>query len=79
MPEPRTRDNLLGVYILTDEVIRPLPEEVTKRRCADEAERGTRFRKLCGMLGLRAAVHEDGTLDITIGITKGVMPWSGSG
>ena len=48
------------------------------RRRADEDARGTRFRKLYAMLGLRAAIHADGTLEITVGATgeatKGVMP-----
>jgi len=48
---------------------------------AAEAERGARFRELYAMLGLRAAVHGDGTLEITVGAanTKGVMPCGGSG
>ena len=45
---------------------------------AAEAARGARFRELYAMLGLRAAIHADGTLEITVGATgeatKGVMP-----
>ena len=46
-----------------------------------EAARGPRFRKLYAMLGLRAAVHANGTLEMTVGATntKGVMPCDGSG
>ena len=81
--EPRTQNNPLGIYTLSPERIRSLPEqEVAKRRRAAEAERGARFRELYGMLGLQAAVSADGTLDITVGATsettKGVIPWNGS-
>ena len=46
------------------------------RRRAAEAARGARFWELYAMLGLRTAVHADGTLEITVGATntKGVMP-----
>ena len=75
----RTKDNPLGIYTLTPERIRCLPdEEVAARRRAAEAARGARFRELYAMLGLRVAVHADGTLEITVGATseatKGVMP-----
>ena len=77
-------NNPLGVYTLTPDRIRHLPEgKVAERRRAAEAERGARFRELYGMLGLRAAVSADGAPDVTVGATgettKGVMPWNGSG
>ena len=80
----RTPDNPLGIYTLTPERIRCLSEEeVTARRRAAEAARGARFREHYAMLGLRAAAHADGTLDIAVGATgeatKGVMPCDGSG
>ena len=80
----RTPDNPLGIYMLTPERIRLLPEEeVAKRRRAAESARDARFRELYAMLGLRAAIHADGTLDIAVGATgeatKGVMPCDGSG
>lgn len=83
VPEARTEDKRFGVYTLTPERIRTLPEEeLAERRRAAEVERGARFRELYAMLGLRAAVRADGTLDITVGATgettKGVMPWNGS-
>ncbi len=55
-------------------------EEVVRRKREAEAARGVRFRELYAMLGLRAAVHADGTLEITAGATntKGVMPCDGS-
>jgi hypothetical protein len=75
----RTPENPLGIYALTPERIRSLPEEeVAMRSKAAEAARGARFRELYAMLGLRAAIHADGTLEITVGATgeatKGVMP-----
>ena len=80
----RTAENPLGIYTLTPERIRCLPEEeVAARRQTAETARGTRFRELYAMLGLRAAVHADGTLEITVGATgeatKGVMPCDGAG
>ena len=80
----RTPDNPLGIYALTPDKIRPLTEEeVAGRRLAAEAARGARFRELYAMLGLREAIHADGTLEITVGATgeatKGVMPCDGSG
>ena len=75
----RTPENPLGLYALTPDRIRALSEEeVAGRRRAAEAARGARFRELYAMLGLRAAVHADGILEITVGAageaTKGVMP-----
>jgi hypothetical protein len=75
----RTPENPLGIYTLTPDRIRSLSEEeVASRRRAAEVARGARFRELYAMLGLRAAVHTDGTLEITVGATgeatKGVMP-----
>jgi hypothetical protein len=75
----RTPENPLGIYTLTPDRIRSLSEEeVASRRRAAEVARGARFRELYAMLGLRAAVHADGTLEITVGATgeatKGVMP-----
>jgi hypothetical protein len=75
----RTSENPLGIYTLTPERIRFLSEEeVAARRRAAESARGARFRELYAMLGLRATIHADGTLEITVGAsgeaTKGVMP-----
>ena len=80
----RTPENPLGLYTLTLDRIRALPEEeVAGRRRDAEAARGARFRELYAMLGLRAAIHADGTLEITVGATgeatKGVVPWDESG
>jgi hypothetical protein len=81
---PPERDEIggLALYTLTPERIRFLSEEeVARRERKAEAARGARFRELYAMLGLRAEVHADGTLDIMVGATntKGVMPWNESG
>ena len=71
-----TPENPLGIYTLTPERIRPLSEEEVAARW--RAAEAARFRELYAMLGLRAAVHADGTLDVAVGATgeatKGVMP-----
>jgi hypothetical protein len=75
----RTPENLLWLYTLTPNRIRHLSEEeVAARRRAVEA---ARYQELYAMLGLRAAVHADGTLEITVGATntQGGMPCDGSG
>ena len=53
-------------------------EEIAARR---RAARDARLRELYAMLGLRTAVHADGTLEITLGATnmKGVMACDGTG
>ena len=82
VPEPCTEDNPLGVYALAPDRIRYLADEELKtKRLAAEAARGARFRGLYARLGLRAAVHLDGTVEITVAATntKGVMPCDGSG
>ena len=78
----RGEDGSLPIYPLTPERIRHLPEkEVARRKREAEAARGARFREHYAMLGLRAAVHADGALEITVGATntRGVMPCDGSG
>jgi hypothetical protein len=82
VPNPRTEENPSGLYTLTPERIRHLPEEeVGAKRLAAEAARGARFRELYALLDLRVAVHASGDLDVTVGTTntKGVMPWNGPG
>ena len=75
VPNPRTEENPSGLYTLTPERIRHLPEEeeVGAKRLAAEA---ARFRELYTLLDLRVAVHENGDLDVAVGTTntKGVMP-----
>ena len=82
VPNPRTDENPSGLYTLTPERIRHLPEEeVSAKRLAAEAARGARFRELYALLDLRVAVHENGDLDVTVGTTntKEVMPWNEPG
>jgi DNA invertase Pin-like site-specific DNA recombinase len=80
-----TRDNgenPSGLYTLTPERIRHLPEEeVGAKRLAAEAARDARFRELYALLDLRVAVHTNGDLDVTVGTTntKEVMPWNEPG
>jgi len=75
VPDERTGENPSGLYTLTPERIRHLPEEeeVGAKRLAAEA---ARFRELYTLLDLRVAVHENGDLDVAVGTTntKGVMP-----
>ncbi len=82
VPNERTGENPSGLYTLTPERIRHLPEEeVGAKRLAAEAARGARFRELYALLDLRVAVHASGDLDVTVGTTntKGVVPWNESG
>jgi hypothetical protein len=82
VPNPRTKENPSGLYTLTPERIRHLPEEeIGAKRLAAEAARGARFRELYALLDLRVAVHENGDLDVTVGTTntKEVMPWNEPG
>ena len=82
VPNERTEENTSGLYTLTPERIRHLPEEeVGAKRLAAEAARGARFRELYALLDLRVAVYANGDLDVTVGTTntKEVMPWNGSG
>ena len=72
VPPERTPENPLGIYTLTPERIRKrAPEELEEIRKERERERGARYRELYAMLGLRAAVYADGTLEITVGATSG--------
>ncbi len=79
MPEPRTEDNPLGVYtLIPDRITHITDEELKAKRLDAEAARGASFRELYARLGLRATVHRDGTLEITVGTTNtnGVMLWN---
>ena len=82
VPDERTGENPSGLYTLTPERIRHLPEEeVGAKRLAAEAASGARFRELYALLDLRVAVHANGEVDVTVGTTntKGVMPWNKPG
>ncbi len=68
VPAEKTEDNPLGVYTLTPESIRHLPEEelAEKRRAAEE-ERSQRFRDLYEALDLHVVCHKDLSLEVTWG------------
>jgi hypothetical protein len=81
VPAERTPDNPLGIYTRTPNRKKHLTDgEPADKRLAAEAARGARFRELYVRLGLRAALHADGTMEITIGATntKRVMRWDKS-
>ncbi len=71
--------------MLTPDSIRNLSdEELEQKHLAAETARAARFREIYAMIGLQAAVHPSGALDISLGAnagseTKGVMSWDGSG
>ena len=68
VPKGRTEDNPSGVYTLSPESIRHLPEEELeeKRRTAEE-ERSQRFRDLYEALDLRVVCHKDRSLEVSWG------------
>ena len=64
MPEEGTEANPVGIYKLSPDRIRHLPEEeVAKRRRRAEDERAARYRAVYDDLGLRVVAHPDGTLE----------------
>jgi len=64
LPEERTEENPLGIYTLTPERIRRLPQEETEKREREaEAERAARYRVAYEDLCLRVVAHPDGTLE----------------
>jgi hypothetical protein len=64
IPEERTEENPLGMYRLTPERVRSLPEEqVEERRRLAEENRAARYRAAFEDLGLRVVAHPDGTLE----------------
>jgi hypothetical protein len=84
VPAERTEDNPLGVFTLTPDSIRSLSEEELEQKRLDaETTRAARFREIYAMIGLQAAVHPSGALDISLGANagserKGVMSWDKS-
>ena len=63
VPEEGKVGNWLGIYKLSPERIRRLPEEVEKRRRRTEDERAARYRAVYDDLGPRVVAHPDGTLE----------------
>ena len=65
-PESTKDDPLGGLYTITPERIRMLPEEelAEKRRTAEEV-RARRFRELYAMLNLKVVCHKDRSLEVS--------------
>ncbi|HSK85174.1 MAG TPA: hypothetical protein VK902_17515 [Rubrobacter sp.] len=58
VPAERTADNPLGIYTLTSDRIRHLPEEEVERKERDaEDERSARYRVIYEVLGLRVVAR----------------------
>jgi hypothetical protein len=63
VPEERTADNPLGLYLLTPDRVRPKTEkEIEGERLAAENKRSARLRWVYEAIGLAVTVHKDGTL-----------------
>ena len=63
VPEKRTADNPLGLYLLTPDRVRPKTEkEIEGERLAAENERSARLRWVYEAIGLAVTAHKDGTL-----------------
>jgi hypothetical protein len=62
VPEERTADNPLGLYLLTPDRVRPKSEkEIEGERLAAENERSARLRWVYEAIGLAVTAHKDGT------------------
>ncbi len=61
----RAEDNPLGIYTLTPDAIRHLPEEeLAEKRRAAEDEQARRYRSAYENLELGVTAHRDGTLNL---------------
>jgi hypothetical protein len=66
--ETTEEEPLRGLYTITPERIRTLPdEELAQKRSAAEEKRAERFRELYAMLNLRVICHKDRSLEVTWG------------
>ncbi len=66
VPAERTEENPHGLYLLTSDRIRHLPEEeVAKRECEAMTTRSQGFRDLYEALDLRVVAHKDRSLEVT--------------
>jgi hypothetical protein len=64
VPDERTEENPTGMYTLTPDRIRHLPEEeVAQRERQAEDEKAARYRGMYEDLGLKVIAHPDGTLE----------------
>ena len=64
VPVEKTKENPLGVFILTPDRIRYLPREEVERR-ERKAKRSQGFRELYETLDLRVVAHKDHSLEVT--------------
>lgn len=77
IPEERTPKNPLGVYTLTPESTRPLPEEeLAEKRLEARNARSAKYRDLYETLDLALAVQKNGTLEVSwsLGASVPVLP-----
>jgi len=74
VPAERTADNPLGIYTLTSDRIRHLPEEEVERKEREaEDERSARYRAIYEDLGLRLVARPDGTLEASWRLGEAVL------
>jgi chromosome segregation ATPase len=74
VPAERTADNPLGIYTLTSDRIRHLPEEEVERKEREaEDERSARYRAIYEDLGLRVVARPDGTLEASWRLGEAVL------
>ena len=74
VPAERTADNPLGIYTLTSDRIRHLPEEEVERKEREaEDERSARYRAIYEDLGLRVVARPDGTMEASWRLGEAVL------
>jgi hypothetical protein len=74
LPAERTAANPLGIYTLTPDRIRRLPEkEVARKEHEAEDERSERYRAMYNELGLRVVALPDGTLEASWRLGEAVL------
>jgi hypothetical protein len=77
-PESTKDDPLGGLYTITPERIRMLPEEeLAKMRRAAEEVRARRFRELYAMLNFKVVCHKDRSVEVSWGAD--CREWLGRG
>jgi hypothetical protein len=75
VPEVRTADNPLGLYLLTPErVRRKTAEEIEGERLAADNKRSARLRWVYEAIGLAVTAHKDGTLVLRWSCGKRTLP-----
>ena len=74
VPAERTADNPLGIYTLTSDRIRHLPEEEVERKEREaEDKRSARYRAIYEDLELRVVARPDGTLEASWRLGEAVL------